>query len=179
MKNVTARLKATAYHEAGHAIAAWRLETRVSSVTVEPNEDNLGATLHSNPLYGMDIDCGDDSPRAQRRAENYMVISLAGPAAQREHNPRSVRVYHGRSDREAVCEVLSQLCVVGSDLFHAYYRLMDLRARVLVQHFVNWRAIEILAQELLQRRTLSGKTLRQFIVSKCFALPPKRDRTIR
>jgi len=48
---------------------------------------------------------------------------------------------------------------------------MNIEARNLVASPVNWRAIEILARELLQRRTMSGKALREFIITRCFALP--------
>jgi len=178
MKNATRRLEATAYHEAGHTIALWRLEWRVARyVTIEPDEDFWGAMFDPNAMRGIvGLDIGDLPPRVQRRAENLMVILLAGRAAQRRRNPRGVRLHHSESDHEKVCTILSYLCETSSDVFPAYYHLMDLRARGLVQHFVNWRAIEILAQELLLRCTLSGKALREFIVSQCFALPPGRGR---
>jgi hypothetical protein len=171
------RLEATAYHEAGHAIAAWRLDARVFRVTIEPDEDSLGATHHSNPMKKADfegIEWGFTSARAQRRAENSMLISLAGTAAQRRHNPRGVRVPHGKSDREQVYEILSRLCGPSPEMFRAYYRLMDLQARAFVRTPVNWQAIEILANELLRVRTLSGKSLRAFIISDCFALKNKK-----
>jgi ATP-dependent Zn protease len=79
MKTGKSHLEATAYHEAGHAISAWRLGMRLFRVTLEPDEHSIGATLHSNPLYRIDMDYGNDSPRTQRRAENYMIVSLAGP----------------------------------------------------------------------------------------------------
>ena len=78
-----------AYHEAGHAIAAWRLSGRqhLYRVTIVPDADSLGSTYH-DPFHGIRLDDGDDSPRVQRRAENAMLIALAGPAAQRRYNPR-------------------------------------------------------------------------------------------
>jgi hypothetical protein len=166
--------EATAYHEAGHTIALWRLEQRPARcVSIEPDEDSLGGMLDPDALRGIvGLDSGDLPPRVQRRAENLMVILLAGRAAQRRHNPQSVRLHHSASDREKVCTILSFLCGPSSDVVRAYYKLMDLRARSLVQDRTNWQAIEILAQELLRRRTLSREELREFIVSKCFALRP-------
>jgi len=55
----------------------------------------------------------------------------------------------------------------------AYYRLLDIGARNLVASPVNCRAIEILARELLQQQTMSGKPLREFITTRCFALPER------
>ena len=89
---------------------------------------------------------------------------------QRNFNPQSVRIYHSNSDHKAVCAILERLVEPSSDVFPAYYRLMKLRAEALVQNDVNWSAIEILARELLQRRTLKGSALREFISSRCFGL---------
>jgi hypothetical protein len=170
---ISNHLRATAYHEAGHAIAAWRLRLRVSKVTVEPDEDFSGMVAHSSPFrrsHMEGLELGEITPSIQRRAENLMVISLAGPAAQRNFNPQSVRIYHSNSDHKAVCAILERLVEPSSDVFPAYYRLMKLRAEALVQNDVNWSAIEILARELLQRRTLKGSALREFISSRCFGL---------
>ena len=172
-KRTPAQLEATAYHEAGHAIAEWILVVRAPRrLTIEPDGDHLGLCLGSNPLYKVDIDCGDHSPRAQRKTENYARILLAGPAAQRLYNPRSVRSGHGSSDRAHAIDALSFFSNGDTKHLRAYYRLMVIDARNLVASSVNWRAIEILARELLQRRTMSGRVLlREFIISRCFALP--------
>jgi hypothetical protein len=171
VKAARALLEATAYHEAGHAIISGISGIRVSRVTAEPDEDSLGATHRSDPLRRIAIDGDDDSPRAQRRAENCMIVSLAGTVAQRKYNPRSVRRYQHASDWESVCDILTHSCSGDKKIMRTYYELMELRAKALVQNLVNWRAIGILAEELLQRRTLAGKTLREFIASRCFAIP--------
>jgi hypothetical protein len=172
LKRSRTPLAAVAHHEAGHAIAAWRLERRVFSVTIEPEESIGGSVIHKNPLHGLNIGhFGDDSPRERRRAENSMLIALSGPAAQRKYNRRTVRHYHGASDRKHVYELLIHLCGSDSGFIRAYYRVMEARARALIQHHVNWRAIQILSEELLRERTLSGKTLRDVIIGRCFALP--------
>jgi ATP-dependent Zn protease len=81
MKRTRSQLESTAYHEAGHAIAEWRLLVRVPRrLTIEPDGDSLGFSEGSNPLIRVDIEW-DDSPRAQRKAENLVRILLAGPAA--------------------------------------------------------------------------------------------------
>jgi hypothetical protein len=166
-----ARLKATAYHEAGHTIALWRLEGRVPRrVTIEPDKESWGAMFDPKALSGIvGLEYGDLTPRVQRRIENRMTISLAGPAAQHKYNPQSVLLHHGKWDRENVCALLSYLCV-SNDVFRAYYRLMNVRAHQLIQAPLNWRAITILSRELIQQRTLEGEVLRKIVVSDCFAL---------
>jgi len=163
-------LEATAYHEAGHVIAAWQFRRHISLVTIKPDEDSVGSTF-ANLVKGIaNLDCGDVSPAVQRRVENYAIIHLAGPAAQRKYNARSVRLHHRESDRTKVCTILSYLCEPTQEVLRAYYHLMDLRARAVVQNPINWQAIGILAQELLRRRTIAGKDLRDFIATQCFAL---------
>jgi ATP-dependent Zn protease len=171
MKKAATRHESTAYHEAGHAIVTWRLGRKVSRVSIVPGKGFLGMAGHVRFLSKADlrnIEVGDIPPLTQRRMENQMVVLLAGQAAQRRYNPRSVRNYHSRDDRDLAFEVLGHLTGIP-DTAGAYYRLMKLRARDIVS--ANWRAIDILAQELLQRRTLSAKELRAFIVSDCFAVP--------
>lgn len=42
-------LRATAFHEAGHAVAAWQLGLGIKSVTIEPGANYLGL-CHFNDL---------------------------------------------------------------------------------------------------------------------------------
>jgi hypothetical protein len=94
---------------------------------------------------------------------------LAGEAAQRRFNPRSVRKHHGHSDRQNVIDLLSYLCEPSSKVMTHYSAMLDARARAAVQNPLNWRAIKTLADELMQRRTIKGRELREFIRSVCFA----------
>lgn len=167
-KNKT-RLEPIAYHEAGHAIAAWILEHRVDRVTIEPTVDYLGQAVHPHPLRGMEY--FDYSPKTQRRAENTVKICLAGVAAQRKYNPRSVRRSSGSRDYEEACGVLFRLCDSDEEEMRAYFRLLQIQTRNLVENPVNWKAIDILARELLKRRTMSRKSLREFIISRGFRRP--------
>lgn len=161
--------EAIAYHEAGHAIAAWRLlngRNRVHRVSIVRDDDSLGQINHAPLLRGIQLDV-DDSPRAQRKAEDLMLVCLAGPAAQCKYNPRTVRHYHGAGDCEQVYDLLSHLCSSDKEK-DLYFRLMETRAEQFVARDFHWRAIEILAWELLKQRTMSGKVLQEFIIRRCF-----------
>jgi hypothetical protein len=111
----------------------------------------------------------------QRRLENYAVMSLAGEAAQRRFNPRSIRSHHSSADYRLVIDALSYLCEPSSEVMEYYFALMQAQARAVVGNPINWCAIELLAKELMRRRTIKGKELREFISSICFALP-ERDK---
>ena len=65
-------LTATAYHDAGHAVASWALTVRFRYVTIEPEGDALGHVQWlpapaSLPLYD------DTDPRTQRYLERAII----------------------------------------------------------------------------------------------------------
>ena len=91
---VQSRRVATAFHEAGHAVVAWRRGLKVHSATIVPTKDYSGMVRRGSLGVRLDI---DGSNRARLRAESAIVVCLAGPAAQRRHNPRSWRAYMGVS----------------------------------------------------------------------------------
>jgi hypothetical protein len=87
----------TAFHEAGHVVAAWSRGLKIHNATIVPSPEFLGRVRHANPLRGLRPDY-DVSARVRERAEANIVVALAGPEAQRRHSPRSWRSYHGASD---------------------------------------------------------------------------------
>ena len=105
----TKRLKATAYHEAGHAIARWQFRFMVYRATIITTGDEAGSVTGENPLRGINLE-NDGSDRARIRAEKAILISLAGPAAQRRYKPRSWRHHHGRADFECAAEIAIRIC---------------------------------------------------------------------
>jgi hypothetical protein len=81
----------TAYHEAGHAVAAFFLGLRIgrAGITIVPNKkEGAAGTAHIPP------DLKDNPeyltlPRTYLRIENFAVMCLAGDRAQRKFAPRS------------------------------------------------------------------------------------------
>jgi hypothetical protein len=71
--------RATAFHESGHAVAAF------------------------SALAGINLEI-DGSNRARVRAETAIIVALAGPAAQRRYAPRSRRAWRGESDFELAAD---------------------------------------------------------------------------
>jgi hypothetical protein len=114
--NKRARDLSTAYHEAGHAIIAWQFGIHLHHVTIEPDKDSHGKLIGNLVAGIVKLDVGLIPPRVQRRVENYAVQALAGLAAQRRYNPRSLRSHHGYSDRGNVIDLLSYLCEPSSDV---------------------------------------------------------------
>jgi hypothetical protein len=90
--------RATAYHEAGHVVAAIIQGIRLGrkGTSIIPDVDSAGRAhirkgFKGNPEYEMS---GSTRLGAERRA----IVSLAGEAAQRKFRPSSIRRYHARED---------------------------------------------------------------------------------
>ncbi len=80
------RLSVTAYPEAGHMVAAWRMRLEIDEATIVPTENYQGRIVHESPLRGIQLDL-DGSDRAEIKANKAVLICLAGPAAQRRYAP--------------------------------------------------------------------------------------------
>lgn len=165
-------LEATAYHEAGHAVAAWRLGVglRKHALSIVPDGDSLGRANHSNPLFGVDLEW-DQSDRARLRAEKVAQICLAGGAAQRRFSARSYRHGHMKSDLHEAVDVLSYFAQ-GEEL-EVYLRLIDVRARGMFNAPSLWRCVQALAGALFDRKRLSAGETRRIIEA---TVRPRRRR---
>ncbi|MBY0231107.1 MAG: hypothetical protein K2W96_17620 [Gemmataceae bacterium] len=139
---------ATAYHEAGHAVAALALDRPVAKVSILPRRDFLGICAFGKAVFRPSEDW----------LEREVLIALAGMAAEARHT--------GGYDREAA----------GRDLLHAG-RLAkqragnDRRAERLQERMLakvenlleeegNWSAVERIAQELIRQQEISGRQAR-------------------
>ena len=158
---LTRALKSTAYHEAGHAVAAWHLGVRTKALSIVPEARSAGRHTHHSYFGGINLDWGD-SPRAQRKAENMALVCCAGPAAQRRFDPKGFRNYHAKDDWHQAVDLLSHL--TGDDeILSAHFKLIDLRARKFVARPQVWPLIEGLAGALLEQQHLNGKDVHAVI----------------
>ena len=82
------RRKAIAYHEPGHIVAALDQRVQVRDATIVPNEDYLGQVAHHS-IFGRVRPDRARSQRASRRIEQSIIVSMAGPAAQRLYCKRN------------------------------------------------------------------------------------------
>jgi ATP-dependent Zn protease len=152
-------LEATAYHEAGHMVAAWRQHLKIRRATIIPAEDYTGRVEHESPLRGIRLDI-DGSDRAALKAEKAILICLAGPAAQRRFRRSSWRTHHGAGDHEIASDLALRLQGSGK-IATAYLGYLQLRADSLVES--NWNFVELFAQRLLELKTLEYREIRYLI----------------
>jgi len=105
-----------------------------------------------------------NSDRLRRKVENFALVCLAGPEAQRRYDPRSIRVaWHG--EQQQALSTLLDFCGVGAnERAKAWYRLIKIETRDFVSLAANRKTIEVVARELLSRRTLMGTEIQPLIL---------------
>jgi len=163
MKRTDKQLKATAYHEAGHAVFAWYKGIKIKKVTIIPDADSVGHVHHAKVIKGRSPKL-DNSPRQRQRMETLIMISLAGPLAQRIWNPQTCRTYQCRDDHQTAVDVAMTYCG-SSKQATAFLRYLH----VCVDEFLRspriWHRVQALALELLQRSTMTGGEVDNFLLN--------------
>lgn len=119
-------------------VAAYYLDLRIHRVTIVPTAGALGMC--------------DGSLRGSERAEKCIVMSYAGPLAQRKFAPRSKWARDGFDDiREADAMVAQLEC--AEQYRNVYHAFLIFEAEQLVEH--RWREINAVADALLRHGTLN------------------------
>ena len=155
-----------AHHEAGHAVAAFHVGIECKALSIVAN-DEAGVYPGHIPYFSNDdvagLEFNDLTGDMRMRIENDAFVSLAGPWAQKEFNPRGFRRAHAESDRYQAVKLLSYVRADNEILDH-YYKMMDLEARNFVQDKFKWSIIHHLAGVLLDQPELTGEEVRQAII---------------
>jgi hypothetical protein len=135
----------TAYHEAGHAVAAVLLGFQFQHATIVPKDDSLGHVLYG--IYTMFLNVGH---RAYARdLRDYLITNRASPIAEERHIGR--RNDDGAADDDA--DFWGMLYQMYGDRRDRHARDLSRHARQLVA--AHWWMIERVAQALIQEQTLS------------------------
>jgi hypothetical protein len=173
------RLQRAAYHEAGHAVAAYVLRLPVRGVSISEDEDASGRVEYAPPpaSFRPDVWYGE-ARRTEHRIEAHIIRALAGPAAEARWIGR--RNHVGASGDYRAARDLADY-VAGDPSGEGAWRYvawLEYRAEDLVQREHYWAAIEALAAELLARRRLGPRQARAVIkgaISARFGLRVNRD----
>jgi hypothetical protein len=139
-------------------VLAVREGVGIRSVTIAPDHETDGHVKHEQLLARFKgADYGITADWKERLMLNAR-IALAGGIAQRRAAPRSVRAWHGESDRHAAIECLvAYLDGTGpGKILDAYLRAVHLEAEAMLGG-PWWRAVEALATALLEKETIPGR----------------------
>ena len=155
------RLRAAAYHEAGHAVLAFRRELDIGLVTILPGGRSLGSVIYED--YGP-FDLSDYRAEGGfERISSVMFALLAGPAAERWS--AEGRILTGETwDEDTVADVASKVCGGGREEsgFLQYLRIMT--DRWLALESIR-RCTQAVSDALLAYGTLAGDDARRTIVA--------------
>lgn len=160
-------LEATAYHEAGHAVAAYWLRRAFRHVTIAPDLEggSLGHML-DRKLKGEWIP--DAEPERYRsRFEKMIIVSMAGAEAERKFTGRYNRI-GASGDRKDQVDYGCWLTAGDLDEVPLYLDLLKHRTRRLLEAHHVWFAVEVLAKELLKRETIRWKDAKEIIRQAMF-----------
>src|SRR5436190_9593401 len=138
---------ATAYHEAGHAVLALVLGRPVHRVSILADQDFLGACHFGKPTFRPSEDW----------LEREILIALGGIAAEARHTGHYDWNGAGR-DQQFVRGLAVRRA--GEKKAERLERRLLAKAENLLGREGHWRAVELIAAELLRRGAISGRAAR-------------------
>jgi ATP-dependent Zn protease len=137
------RRERIAFHEAGHAVVAYRLGIEVEFVTILPTHHSAGHVTHGDLFCG-----GADSDRAA--LERAIKINLAGPMAEALFYPRYRR---RRGSQDYVCAFGLARYLAGWGA-QEIIRCQERETKKLLNLY--WNDVKHVAQALLEYDELTG-----------------------
>jgi hypothetical protein len=174
MKGSRTHIQATAYHEAGHAVAALKVNRYVVKIIVDhqnPGNGRMGYRIPAKNPFNI----GDGAGNA-RAAWNYtyqmaidsIFVSLAGPMAESRLLRKPLRLMGNRSDLNksildrARLMRLAEFASGYTDVPKIDAALLDNmrdKTRRWVNRPVTWKMIEAVATRLIEKGEIFGEEL--------------------
>ena len=148
--------EATAYHEAGHAVLALALGRPVQRVSILPDREHFGRCEFGKGVFRPSEDW----------LEREMLIALGGIAAEARHTVNYAWDGAGR-DQHYVRSLAVQRA--GERRAERLVRRLLAKAEHLLAREGHWRAVELIAAELLRHGAISGRTARHLFDRGCNA----------
>jgi Peptidase family M41 len=137
----------TAYHEAGHAVIALCLDRPVHRVSVLPNRDRLGQCEFGKGRFKPSEDA----------LEREILIALAGFAAEARHTGN----YHMEGANQDLRYVRRLVLERKTErAAPRYEERMLSKVEAMLADDATWRAVEVIAAELLKHGVISGRAAR-------------------
>jgi hypothetical protein len=138
-------------------------QVRVAKVTIRDTDEAKGFVSRQNPLRKAQLDIKEISTRRRTQIEDLIVVSYAGPIAQRCFNVRSYRHYHATADRAEAINLAGYLVGSNKEL-EAYLKWLWVRTEDFVER--SWTQIETVARWLLDHETVTGTSIRTLVFPK-------------
>lgn len=148
-------LERIAYHEAGHVVAFFELGRKIRKVTIRPGKDYSGRCFDYTTLGFIEELSYRNTPYARQRMQDEVVLYFAGHVAEAEFLKGKKSKIEPLSWDRGVLSMAAQ--TVSKEEYEAYLDWLYIRTEVLITKPNAWKAIQAIVQELLKKKTLSGK----------------------
>jgi len=152
-------LRVAAFHEAGHAVVAFKERVAIRSITIAASRDYAGRLIRAKPYQGIQLDI-DDTPRSRNRIKAVVRVLLAGFMAQKMKDPNSYRSHHDTIDRQTAADLIRRIAGPKTPDVSLKALGLDVSDTLTEQ----WYQVEALAQELMKQGTLCEKEVRKVIM---------------
>lgn len=148
--------RATAYHEAGHAVMAFLKNRPVEKVTIAAAQFQTGGFR----LGACKVQKGR-LKAAQDAVEDEVLIMLSGMVAESFVTGRYCEA-GAAQDLLAVRRLLANRAPTDRQLQRVAQRMLDKTEHTLLEA-ANRKAVELIAEELMNRETISGRSVRHLM----------------
>ena len=153
-------LTATAYHEAGHAVMAVSLGRPIEKVTISPSKSPIGAMNSGLRLGVRKIQKGRSKPTKDWLEDEVMIL-YAGMVAESGFTKQYCEIGAAQDLRQARRLLERSRTKTQRQLEKLEQRLLDKTEHALNDK-VHLAAIELVAKELLEKKTISGRAVEHF-----------------
>ena len=153
----------TAYHEAGHAVAAVALGIGFDKVSVVDDRDTLGRIVLDQKWPHLRPGFNPDDPEDRRIAESWILLALAGEFADAYHSGR-IGVSSPEANRDfRVADALAERLFTQPRERGAFLNEMRCRAYRFISEPLRWRQISAVATQLVKLRELDRRQVVQIM----------------
>jgi len=148
-------LKATAYHEAGHAVVDMMHGFKVNFVSIETGDESSPTTDYNRRSTSF-LNRRNWGLRTRHRAHGWATGLFAGIMAEAKMlnvDWQTLRETSGKGDYEGAFRLANRLAMYdafacGEETISAYINLWEQKAATIVNHAQVWPSIVALAEEL-------------------------------
>jgi len=163
-------LRRIAHHEAGHVVAKFAQNHTVESATIVPG-DGYGGRVHiKNKLYGLDLSL-TSSFISRMIMEEEVISDLAGYIAEKRFDEKETSIENAKYDLNAATEYVMRL-VSSTKQFDAYFDYLWAVAEDMTE--MHWDKVKIIAEALLEKKTLKKAALEKLFYGDRLKLPHKK-----
>lgn len=159
-------IEQTAYHEAGHAIGHICIGKPFTNMSIVSTEDYLGA-VNWNSWTEFDPEVKTDA-RTIRRMKQWIVIFFAGPKAESLYTKSDPDPIGSEEDFHEAVNMAHYSGGSSGDVEDAINCAYKKTEKLLQS---NWSAVERLAQELLEKKTLTYRAAKKIVEPFLTILP--------